>query len=192
MRSQNRVDPFEIRPESGLGGRWPIRWRPGTSVEGGTRFWPSRFRVHPSLAIAQKLTIKPQQAAANSRVISPSICFFFKNYPHKPTKKKYKKIEEKNCRSYYRCTWCTYDIKDVLDNHEQTGGEAGCKRPRQRGTDASFTCVLLRSCRDVRRPRHPPNAKTAALTSSRWDREKPKKSRILEIPRPGKYINMEY
>ena len=52
MSSQNRVDPFQIRPESGLGGRWPIRWCPGTSVEGGTRFWPSGFRVYPILAIA--------------------------------------------------------------------------------------------------------------------------------------------
>ena len=41
------MDPFEIRPESGLSGRWPIRWRPGTSVEGGTRFWPSGFRFWP-------------------------------------------------------------------------------------------------------------------------------------------------
>ena len=52
MISLNRVDPFQIRPESGLGGRWPIRWRPGTSVEGGTWFWPSGFRVYPILAIA--------------------------------------------------------------------------------------------------------------------------------------------
>ena len=51
MSSQNRVDPFQVRPESGLGGRWPIKWRPGTSVEGGTRFWPSGFRVYPILAI---------------------------------------------------------------------------------------------------------------------------------------------
>ena len=59
--------------------------------------------------------------------------------------------------------WYTDHIKDALDNHEQSGGGAGCKRPRQRGTVASFTCVLLRSCCDVRRPRHVPNAKTAAV-----------------------------
>ena len=46
MSIQNRVDPFEIRPESGLARRWPMRWRPGTSVERGTRFWPSGFRVY--------------------------------------------------------------------------------------------------------------------------------------------------
>ena len=34
------MDPFEIRPESGMGRRWPIRWRLGTRVEGGTRFGP--------------------------------------------------------------------------------------------------------------------------------------------------------
>ena len=49
----------------------------------------------------------------------------------------------KNWRSHYRCTWYTYHTKDALDNHEQTGGGACCKRPRQRGTYASFTCVLL-------------------------------------------------
>ena len=85
------------------------------------------------------------------------LVFFFKNHPTK------KKIGGKNWRSYYRCAWYTYDIKDALDNHEQSGGGAGCKRPRQRGTDAPFTCVLLRSCRDEQRPRHLPNAKTAAI-----------------------------
>ena len=55
MSSQNRVDPFQIRPKSGLGGRWLIRWRPGTSVEGGTRFSPSGFRVYPILAIVHIL-----------------------------------------------------------------------------------------------------------------------------------------
>ena len=49
MSSQNRVDPFQILPETGLGGRWPKRW---TSVEGSTRLWPSGFRVYPILAIA--------------------------------------------------------------------------------------------------------------------------------------------
>ena len=56
MSSRNRVYPFQIRPKSGLGGRWPIRWRPGTSVERGTRFWPSGFRVYPILAIALNIS----------------------------------------------------------------------------------------------------------------------------------------
>ena len=61
MSSQNREDPFEIHPESGLGGRWPIRWRPGTSVQGDTRFWPSCFRVYPISAIALSLYIDARQ-----------------------------------------------------------------------------------------------------------------------------------
>ena len=48
------MNPFQIRTESGLGGRWPIRWRHGTSVEGGARFWSSGFRVYPILAIAHR------------------------------------------------------------------------------------------------------------------------------------------
>ena len=60
MSSQNRVDPFQIRPESGLGGRWPVRWCPGTNVEGGTRFWPSGFRVYAILAIALNQMLQQQ------------------------------------------------------------------------------------------------------------------------------------
>ena len=56
MSSQDRVDPFQIRQESGLGGRWPLRWRPGTSVEGGTWFWPSGFRVYPFWPLLKKNT----------------------------------------------------------------------------------------------------------------------------------------
>ena len=52
-------------------------------------------------------------------------------------------------------------------------GPAANKRPRQRGTDASFTCVLLRSCRDVRRPRHLPNANTAAIFQPDPDGDRP-------------------
>ena len=110
-----------------------------------------------------------QQAAANKMTFSSTWYFSLKN---QPTKKQ--KIGEKNWRSCYRCTWYTCSIKDALDNHEQTGGGAGCKMPRQRGTDASFTCVLLRSCRDVRRPQHLPNAKNCRYFSTwfRWDHEK--------------------
>ena len=46
------MDSFQIRREQGRGGRSPITWRPETSVEGGTRFWPSGLRVYPILAIA--------------------------------------------------------------------------------------------------------------------------------------------
>ena len=108
----------------------------------------------------EKLMVKIQQAAANNTICSSTWYFFLKN---QITKKK-KKTGGKNWRSCCRCTWYTYHIKDASDNQEQTGSGAGCKRPRQRGTDASFTCVLLRSFCDVRRPRHLPNAKTAAIS----------------------------
>ena len=117
------------------------------------RPWCIRFGGERDAKKNEKLIIKMQHAAANNIISSRT--YFFKE----PADKKKQKIEGSNWRSYYRCNWCKYHIKDALDNHEQTGGRAGCKRPRQRGTDASFTCVLLRSCRDVRRPRHLPNAK---------------------------------
>ena len=68
-------------------------------------------------------------------------------------------------------------------------GTAANKRPRQRGTDASHTCVLVRSCRDVRRPRHLPNENTADIFQMRIVQMGPRKnkSRISEIPRPGRY-----
>ena len=128
----------------------------------------------------QHLVVKIQQAAANKIICSSTWFFFFKE----PADKKKGK---KNWKSYYRCTWYTYHIKDALDNHEHTGHGAGCKRPRQRGTDALFTCVLLRSCRDVRRPRHLPNAKTTAIFQPDPDGTRKNKSRISEIPRPGRY-----
>ena len=54
--------------------------------------------------------------------------FFFKE----PVDKKKQKIGGKigEATTTYRCTWYTYHIKDALDNHEQTGGGAGCKKPR--------------------------------------------------------------
>ena len=136
--------------------------------------WCIRFGRERNAKKNETLIVKIQQAA-NNTISSSTWHFFFKNQPTKKTK-----TRGENWRSYYRCTWYTYHVKDALDNHEQTGGGAGCKRPRQRGTDASFTCVLLRSCRDVRRPRHLPNAKTAAIFqphssswgSCRWDHEK--------------------
>ena len=77
MSSQNGVDSFEIRPESGLGGRWPIRWRPWTSVEGRTRFWPSGFRVHP---IRPFLRNKPHDAihtvTVTNRILVRQTIFF--------------------------------------------------------------------------------------------------------------------
>ena len=92
-------------------------------------------------------------------------------------------------RSYYRCTWYTYHIKDALDDHEQTGGGAGCERPRQRGTDASFTCAssVLWGRAASPAPAQPKNCRFFS-TSSRWDHVKTNKSRISEIPRTGNFV----
>ena len=128
----------------------------------------------------RNLMVNIQQAAANKMTFSSTWYFSLKN---QPTKKQ--KIGEKNWRSCYRCTWYTCSIKDALDNHEQTGGGAGCKRPRQRGTNASFTCVLLRSCRDVRRPRHLPNAKTAAISQPDPDGTTKKQISYFGDPQTG-------
>ena len=50
---------------------------------------------------------------------------------------------------------------------------------------ASFTCVLLRSCRDVRRPRHLPNAKTAAISQPDPDGTTKKQISYFGDPQTG-------
>ena len=88
--------------------------------------------------------------------------FFFSKEPaDKKNSNRGKKLEKLlplylvHIRITSRTLWTTTNKLEV--------GPAANKRPRQRGIDASFTCVLLRSCRDVRRPRHLPNANTAAI-----------------------------
>ena len=85
----------------------------------------------------EKLLVIIPQASANNMICS-NTCFYFLRTSRQ---KKTKQTGGGKWRSCYRCTWYTYHIKDALDNHEQTGGGAGCERPRQRGTDASFTCT---------------------------------------------------
>ena len=114
----------------------------------------------------KQLIAKIQQAAENNIICSSTWYFFRKNSPQK---KKGRGELEKLLPLYVPGIGITslyrYHIKDALDNHKQTGGGAVCKRPReQRGTDPAFTCVLLRSCRDVRPPRHLPSAKTATFS----------------------------
>ena len=109
----------------------------------------------------ENLIVKIQQAAAHNTLFARVPGIFFKQ----PDYNKKTKIRGKNWISYYLVPLYLVYVshQGALDNHEQSGGGAGCKRPRQRGTDASFTCVLLRSCRDVRSPRHLPNATTVAI-----------------------------
>ena len=83
---------------------------------------------------------------------------------------------------YIRITSTLWTTTNKLE-----AGPAANKRPRQRETDASHTRVLLRSCRDVRRPRHQPNENTAAIFQMGIVQMGPRKNkyRISEIPRQG-------
>ena len=89
--------------------------------------------------------IQRQQAAANN----PRVVFVWKNQPKKGGKKTYSVVQEQVwvSRCLVRITWRTTSTT----NHEQTWGGACCKRPWQRGTDASLTCFfgLVTTC-DVR------------------------------------------
>ena len=108
----------------------------------------------------ENLIVKLQQAAANNIICSSTVPVFLFSRTSRQKKKEKKTGEATNV---VPGIWYAYHIKDALDNQEHTGDEAGCKRSRERGTNASFTCVLLWSCRDVRRPRYLSNAKTAAI-----------------------------
>ena len=83
-----------------------------------------------------------------------------------------------------------YHIKDSFDNHEQTGGGACCKKAATT-RDRCVPHMLLRSCRDVRRPRHLPNAKTAAMLQLIQMGPRKNKSPISETPRPGRYTKLK-
>ena len=71
-------------------------------------------------------------------------------------------------------------------NHKQTGGSACCKRPRQRGTDASLTCFfgLVATC-DVRGTC--PTQKLPLFFILIQVGPLKTKYRISETPRPGRY-----
>ena len=113
--------------------------------------------------------VKIQQAAANN-IISSSTCFFvgwffkmlfFFKEPADKKKNRGKKMEKQLATVVpgIRITSMTL----WTNTNKLEAGPAANKRPRQRGTDASFTCVLLRCSRDVRRPRYLPSANTAAV-----------------------------
>ena len=80
-------------------------------------------------------------------------------------------------------TWYVSHQGHLVDNHEQAGGGACCKRPRQRGTDASLTIVfgLVATC-DV--PGTCPTQKLQ-MFSNLIQMGPQNKSRISEIPDRG-------
>ena len=147
------------------------------------RPWCIHFGRERNAQKNENLMIKRQQAAANNIICSSTFFFFFpKNQPTKK-KEKGKKLEK---------LLPLYPVY-VLVSHQGRFGQprtnwrrgrlhkAGTTRDRY----ASFTCVLLRSCRDVRRPRHLPNAKTAAISQPDTDGTTKKRISYFGDPQTG-------
>ena len=57
----------------------------------------------------------------------------------------------------------TYHMKDTFDNQPRTNLRRGLLQKAVTTRDRCVAHMLLRSCRDVRRPRHLPNAKNTAI-----------------------------
>ena len=81
----------------------------------------------------------------------------------------------------------TYHMKDTFDNQPRTNLRRGLLQKAVTTRDRCVAHMLLRSCRDVRRPRHLPNAKITAIVQSHPDGTTKNKSRISETLRPGRY-----
>ena len=81
----------------------------------------------------------------------------------------------------------TYHMKDTFDNQPRTNLRRGLLQKAVTTRDRCVAHMLLRSCCDVRRPRHLPNAKITAILQPRPDGTTKKKSRISETLRPGRY-----
>ena len=85
----------------------------------------------------------------------------------------------------------TYHMKDTFDNQPRTNLRRGLLHKAVTTRDRCVAHMLLRSCRDVRRPRHLPNAKTAASLESHPDGTTENKYRISDIPRLDRYTNIK-
>ena len=120
------------------------------------------------------------------------LVFFFEESAEKRNKNTGKKLEKLLPLLYLVHTHITSRTPWTTTNKLEAGPAAN-KTPRQRGTEASHTCVLLRSCRDVRRPRHLPNANAAAIFQIGIVQMGPRKNnfRISEIPKRGRYTTIK-
>ena len=118
-------------------------------------------------------------AAASSSKQSSSICL------EEPAEKKGKKRTAWS-RSRYECAGTWYVPHEHLWQPTTNKLEAG---PAAKGRDneGQMRRSLLRSCRDVGRPRHLPNAAITAVVQSHPDGTTENKYRISETPRPGRY-----
>ena len=85
-------------------------------------------------------------------------------FSEEPAEKSSKKIGEKTA-AWSRCEYQVpgmYHIKNTFDNNK-TNCRRGLLQKAATTRDRCVAPMLLRSCRDVRRPRHLPSAKFAAI-----------------------------
>ena len=110
--------------------------------------------------------IQQQHAAASSSKQSSTICL---EEPAEKREKTYSVVQEqvRVSRHLVRITWRV----PSTTNHEQTWGGACCKRPWQRGTDASLTSSVLSRRATSVAPAQRKKYRYSSI-SSRWDHEK--------------------
>ena len=135
------------------------------------------YNHHAALTLAEKETRKRTKYSGivkyGSINLITSSSMFFRITSRKKEEKKRKKT----------AAWSTVQSR--------TNWRRGLLQKAATARDRCVAHLLPRSCRDVRRPRHLPNAKTAAILQSRPHGTTKKQIsyfvRVSEIPRPGRY-----
>ena len=144
------------------------------------RPWRIHFGGERNVKYNEIVTVRQQHAAANN----PRV-FVSKNQPKKKGKKTYSVVQEEQVR-----VPGTYHVKDTFDNKTRTNLRRGLLQKAVITRDRCVAHMLLRSSRDVRRPRHLPNAKLTAV-QSHPDGTTKNKYRISETARPGRYTKIK-
>ena len=104
--------------------------------------------------------IQEEQAATNYFLE----CIFQKNKP----KKEHQNRGKKNCTAWSRSR-CEYQHDRTTPSTTPTNWRRGLLQKAVTTRDRCVAHMILRSCRDVRHPRHLPKAKTAAILQSHPD-----------------------
>ena len=133
---------------------------------------------------------KNTAAASSSKQSSSSICL------EEPAKKRGKKNVQRGPGAGMSIQVPgTYHMKDNFDNQPRTNLRRGLLQKAVTTRDRCVAHMLLRSCRDVRRPRHFfAQRKTYRYCpiSSRWNHENQiSYYPISETPRPGRYTKIK-
>ena len=121
------------------------------------RPWRIHFGGERSVKKNEIVKIQQQQAAANN----PRV-FVWNNQP-KRGEKTYGVVQEQ-----VRVPG-TYHMKDTFNNQPRTNLRRGLLQKAVTTRDRCVAHMLLRSCRDVRRPRHLPNTKFTTVVQSHPD-----------------------